>query len=285
MEQLTFEKIKALIGERKPTANKGDNGRALIIAGSELMSGAVLMCAAAALRSGVGTLKAIVPNGARQAFYSVPECMCIAFGGEKWNELDEGFIAPYIAEASAICVGPGMGKDSGVENTVRLALAAKKPIVIDADGLNALSRIENIANMLHDKAVLTPHIGEMARLTGLSTAYIKENQADVAARYAERWGCTVLLKSYRSVIACHDGRIALNTNGNSGLAKGGSGDVLSGITLAMLSQGLDTFAAACAGAYTLGASAEEAMALLKERMLMARDVTDAVKQTVNKLFE
>lgn len=207
MEQLTFEKIKALIGERKPTANKGDNGRALIIAGSELMSGAALMCAAAALRAGVGTLKAIVPNGARQAFYSVPECMCIAFGGEKWNELDEGFIAPYIAEASAICVGPGMGKDSGVENTVRLALAARRPIVIDADGLNALSRIENIANMLHDKAVLTPHIGEMARLTGLSTAYIKENQADVAARYAERWGCTVLLKSYRSVIACHDGAL------------------------------------------------------------------------------
>ena len=209
MEQLTFEKIKALIGERKPTANKGDNGRALIIAGSELMSGAALMCAAAALRSGVGTLKAIVPNGARQAFYSVPECMCIAFGGEKWNELDESFIAPYIAEASAICVGPGMGKDSGVENTVRLALAAKKPIVIDADGLNALSRIENIANMLHDKAVLTPHIGEMARLTGLSTAYIKENQAEVAAKYAKQWGCTVLLKSYKSVIACHDGRMAL----------------------------------------------------------------------------
>ena len=178
-----------------------------------------------------------------------------------------------------------MGKDNGVENTVRLALAAKKPIVIDADGLNALSRIENIANMLHDKAVLTPHIGEMARLTGLSTVYIKENQAEVAATYAKRWGCTVLLKSYRSVIACHDGRIALNTNGNSGLAKGGSGDVLSGITLAMLSQGLEPFGAACAGAYTLGASADQAMALLKERMLMARDVTDAVEQTVNKLFE
>ena len=193
MEQLTFEKIKALIGERKPTANKGDNGRALIIAGRELMSGAALMCAAAALRAGVGMLKAVVPNGARQAFYSVPECMCIAFGGEKWNELDESFIAPYIAEANALCVGPGMGKDNGVENTVRLALAAKKPIVIDADGLNALSRIENIANMLHDKAVLTPHIGEMVRLTGLSTAYIKENQAEVAAKYAKRWGCTVLL--------------------------------------------------------------------------------------------
>ena len=107
----------------------------------------------------------------------------------------------------------------------------------------------------------------------------------MAAKYAKQWGCTVLLKSCRSVIACQDGHIALNTNGNSGLAKGGSGDVLSGITLAMLSQGLEPFNAACAGAYTLGASADEAMRLLNERMLMARDVTDAVEQTVNKLFE
>ena len=267
-----FEKIKALIGERKPTANKGDNGRALIIAGSELMSGAALMCAAAALRAGVGTLKAVVPNGARLAFYSVPECMCIAFGGGKWNELDEGFIAPYIAEASAICVGPGMGKDSGVENTVRLALAAKKPIVIDADGLNALSRIENIANMLHDKAVLTPHIGEMARLTGLSTAYIKENQAEVAAKYAKQWGCTVLLKSYRSVIACHDGRIALNTNGNSGLAKGGSGDVLAGMTAALLACRLPAFEAASCAVYLHGAAADRAAALCGEYGMLPHDI-------------
>ena len=272
MEQLTFEKIKALIGERKPTANKGDNGRALIIAGRELMSGAALMCAAAALRAGVGMLKAVVPNGARQAFYSVPECMCIAFGGEKWNELDESFIAPYIAEANALCVGPGMGKDNGVENTVRLALAAKKPIVIDADGLNALSRIENIANMLHDKAVLTPHIGEMVRLTGLSTAYIKENQAEVAAKYAKRWGCTVLLKSYRSVIACHDGRIALNTNGNSGLAKGGSGDVLAGMTAALLACGLPAYDAAACAVYLHGAAADRAAAALGEYGMLPHDI-------------
>ena len=285
MEQLTFEKIKALIGERKPTANKGDNGRALIIAGSELMSGAALMCAAAALRSGVGTLKAIVPNGARQAFYSVPECMCIAFGGEKWNELDESFIAPYIAEASAICVGPGMGKDNGVEKAVRLALAAKRPIVIDADGLNALSRMEDTANVLHDKAILTPHIGEMARLTGLSTAYIKENQAEVAAKYAKQWGCTVLLKSYRSVIACHDGQIALNTNGNSGLAKGGSGDVLTGVIASLMAQRADALRAAAVGVWLHGRAGDLAEQELTAYSVTPEDVVRKLPDAIREILE
>ncbi len=284
-ETLTFEKIKSAIGNRKPTANKGDNGRALIIAGSELMSGAALMSAAAALRAGVGTLKAIVPQGARQAFYSLPECMCISFGAENWDELELSFAAPYINEATAVCVGPGMGKESGVEIVLKSVLAANKPTVIDADGLNALSHVQDKASVLHSNVILTPHIGEMARLTGLTIAYIKENQAEVALKYAAEWGCTVLLKSYQSVIACSDGRVALNVNGNSGLAKGGSGDVLSGIALAMLSQKLDAFNAACAAAYILGASADEAVVLLKERMLMARDVTDAVKLTVSKLFD
>ena len=124
--------------------------------------------------------------------------------------------------------------------------------MIDADGLNALSHIESIVNVLHDKAVLTPHIGEMARLTGLSTAYIKENQAEVAAKYSKQWGCTVLLKSYRSVIACHDGQIALNTNGNSGLAKGGSGDVLSGRVYAGGKRGRGDGAAEGTHAYGAG---------------------------------
>ena len=176
-----------------------------------------------------------------------------------------------------------MGKDNGVEKAVQLALAAKRPIVIDADGLNALSSIENIANMLHDKAVLTPHIGEMARLTGLSTAYIKENQADVAARYAERWGCTVLLKSYRSVIACHDGQIALNTNGNSGLAKGGSGDMLSGIILALLAQGVYPFDAAVLGAYIHGAAGDAAARELSLSSMLASDCIAALPRVLRTL--
>lgn len=284
METLTFENVKAIIGERRPTVNKGDNGRALVLAGSELMSGAAVMCAAAALRAGAGTLKAIVPSRARPAFYALPECMCISLGENGWDGENTDMLSAFIREATAICIGPGMGNGDGVMKTLMLALSANKPTVIDADGLNALSQAENKASMLHANILLTPHIGEMARLTGLSTAEIKSDQEGVAKHYAKEWGCTVLLKSYESVIACHDGRTALNTNGNAGLAKGGSGDVLSGIALAMLCQGTDTFGAGCAAAYTLGASADEAMNLLKERMLLSRDVVNSIEQTLKKMF-
>ncbi len=284
METLTFEKVKTIIGERKPTTNKGDNGRGLILAGSELMSGAAVMCAAASLRAGVGTLKAVVPSGARPAFYALPECMCISLGENGWDDDNDEFLSAFVHEATAVCIGPGMGKGDGVKETLILVLEAGKPTIIDADGLNALSRIEDKASILHTEVLLTPHIGEMARLTGLSTGEIKSNQESVAKHYAKEWGCTVLLKSYESVIACHDGRAALNTNGNAGLAKGGSGDVLSGIALAMLSQGLDTFNAACAAAYILGASADDAVKLLKERMLLSRDVVGSIEQTLKEMF-
>ena len=284
MEVLSFENVRTMLGERSRQANKGDNGKGLVIAGSQLMSGAALMCAAAALRSGIGTIKAIVPDKARPAFYALPECMCISFGNDEWSKCDEKLLQKYIDEATAICVGPGIGQGEGTAKLVRLVLRAKKPAVVDADGLNALSGIEDKAEILHENVILTPHIGEMARLTGAKTDDIKSKQAEFASEYAGMWGCTVLLKSYRSYVADQKGRLALNQNGNSGLAKGGSGDVLSGIALAMLGQRLGPFESACAAAYILGASADEAFGLLKERMLMARDVTDAVEQTVGKLF-
>lgn len=284
METLSFENVRKMVGARKPTANKGDNGHALIIAGSELMSGAALMCAAAALRTGTGTIKALVPNGARQAFYNLPECMCIATGEKEWGSAGCELAAPYIEEATALCIGPGMGKGSGVLAMLKLVLAAKKPTVIDADGLNALALVDDKAALLHDKVLLTPHIGEMARLSGLDIDEIKKDQGGAAQAFAQKWGCTVLLKSYQSVIADNCGHAALNVNGNSGLAKGGSGDILSGIALALLAQKLGTFNAGCAAAYILGASADKAMELLKERMLMARDVAEAIEQTTKDLF-
>lgn len=282
--ELSREVILEMLGERSPGANKGDNGKGLLLAGSPLMGGAAVMCAAAALRSGVGTLKAVVPQSVRPLFYPLAECMCISFGSDEWNECAAEFVLPYIDGANAICIGPGLGQGKGIAELIKAVLGAKKPTVIDADGLNALANIED-KSILHKDVVLTPHIGEMARLSGLTTAYIKANQEEVAAQYAEKWGCTVLLKSHKSAIACYDGRQALNTNGNSGLAKGGSGDVLAGIALAMLGQKPDPFKAACCAAYILGASADEALGILKTRALMARDVISAVKLTINNITE
>ena len=153
-------------------------------------------------------------------------------------------------------------------------------MVVYADGLFALARNTEARAALHGKVVLTPHFGEMARLLGISIPEVRENQKAFALRSAAQWGCTVLLKGARSVVAAPDGRFAWNETGNPGLAKGGSGDVLSGIALAMLGQKLAPFDAACAASYLLGASADAALDLLRERMLMARDVTEMIELTL-----
>ncbi|MEA5058643.1 MAG: NAD(P)H-hydrate dehydratase [Candidatus Pelethousia sp.] len=283
-EVLTREAIKAILGVRSPDCNKGDNGKGLLLAGSEGFYGAAVMAAASCLRAGIGTLKVLCPNGAREAFFALPEAM-VYVAGPNWDSANPSLIRERLAEATCIAMGPGIGKEDGTLELVHAVLKTGKPAVLDADGLNALSRLTDREKtaLLHQNAVLTPHPGEMARLTGLTVADIQADAAYVAAVHARRWNCTVLLKGARTAIAAPDGAVKWNERGNAGLAKGGSGDVLTGIILALLGQKLPPFAAACAGSYLLGASAEEALDLLRERALMARDVIDAVKHTLDML--
>ena len=274
---ITGEYVRNALGERRRGSHKGENGRGLIIAGSEHLAGAAVMCAAAAERAGIGTLKALTVASARPGFFRLPEVMVYTVAD--WETPDMALVSELIDGADCIAVGPGLGGGAGALDAVEAVIASGKPAVIDADGLNALAR--STAGRLHGKLVLTPHIGEMARLTGCTTAEITADMENVAREYAARWGCTVLLKSSKSVVAGADGRLMRNVTGNPGLAKGGSGDVLTGITLAMLGQKLSPFDAACAGAYLLGASADEAVSVLNERMLMARDVIDMIDKTLN----
>ncbi len=282
-ECLTFDDIRAVLKDRARDSHKGDNGRALLLAGSVGMSGAAVMAAAAALRGGVGILKVLCPKSICPAFYVLPEAMVHGFEGE-WDELDVNKLDEMLQAASCIGAGPGIGKNAGVLPAVKKAIETRKPIVIDADALNALSSEKSSLERLHENVILTPHLGEMSRLTELSVTQIQSDMEECALHYAKRWNCTILLKSAQSVIASADGRCKRNISGNAGLAKGGSGDVLTGITLAMLAQGLSAFDAACAGAYLLGASADEAVVLLKERMLMARDVVGMIESTLQRTF-
>lgn len=278
---LTGRHVGSLIGPRRRDCNKGDNGRGLMIAGAPGMTGAAVMSAAAALRGGVGLLKVISTQAGVEALRALPEAMTVSIQSNRWEDCARQLVEPLLKEATAVCFGPGFGREKAAENLLCWVLEAKKPTVVDADGLFALAQIKDKSSILHNKVVLTPHFGEMARLTGLPIEKIKEQQAEIALEYAQRWGCTVLLKGTQSVIAAPNGRYAWNRTGNPGLAKGGSGDVLSGIVLAMLCQGLSPFDGACAGAYLLGTSADEALELLKERMLLARDVTDAIERTIS----
>ena len=277
---LTKDKIAALLGPRRRESNKGDNGHGLLLAGSGSMPGAACMAATAALRAGIGTLKVLCPASAAAGLCALPEAMLAPLPGERWDACTEAFLRSYLDAATCIAIGPGMGRAAETDGVLRLVLSAGKPVVVDADGLFALARSIEARAALHGKVVLTPHFGEMARLLGISIPEVRENQKAFALRSAAQWGCTVLLKGARSVVAAPDGRFAWNETGNPGLAKGGSGDVLSGIALAMLGQKLAPFDAACAASYLLGASADAALDLLRERMLMARDVTEMIELTL-----
>lgn len=276
MLTLDHEYISNILGRRPKNSHKGSNGRGLILAGSDGLTGAAVMCACGALRGGIGLLKVLCPEDVRPALYSLPEAMVLSCGGG-WGDHNEAQLAELTDQADCLCAGPGMGRNCG--KVIETVLKAQKPAIIDADGLNAIAQ-SNMQRLLHENVIITPHPGEMSRLTGLTVGEITADPAKIACEYAIKWGCTVLLKGAESHIASFDGKIARNTSGNPGLAKGGSGDVLSGIILALLGQGLKPYDAACAGAYILGASADRAVDILRERMLMSRDVTDAIERTL-----
>ncbi len=279
-----FERADAarLLPPRPADSHKGKNGRALLCVGSAAYTGAALLSAGAALRGGAGLVSAAVPGEVKAAFSALPEACALAVnGGGDWDDAACEQAARLLERQDAVCIGCGVGR-GGVLPLVRRALETRKALVLDADALNQLSCERSLFGMLHERVVLTPHIAEMARLTGEAAETILADPIGISRAYAERWGCVVLLKSATSCVS-NGQSVRLNTAGNPGLAKGGSGDVLAGLVTALLAQGLAPFDAASAGAFLLGASANEAFALLGSRMLNARDVIDVVSDTIGRL--
>ena len=175
----------------------------------------------------------------------------------------------------ALGIGCGVG-GGDISPLLGEALRSGSPLTLDADGLNCLARHPELFPLLHNKVVLTPHPGEMSRLTGVTTDRITSDPVSIVRQHAGLWGCTVLLKGAATVVS--DGqRTCIVAEGNSGLGKGGSGDVLTGIITGLLAQGVVPYDAACLGSYMLGTSAEKAFELLKERMLRATNVVEALE--------
>lgn len=274
--ELEESDVCALLPERPSDSHKGKNGHALLCAGSGQYAGAALLAAKSALRSGCGLLYAAVPRGIRAVFAGCPGAICHPVGySEEWQDAAAQEAIALLPKVQAAAIGPGMGAGGGISILLEAALNTGKPLIIDADGLNALAANPKLMRLLHKNVLLTPHPGEMGRLTNKSVPEILDDPVRVARQAAEAWGCVVLLKGATSVIAQGD-RVCLNATGNPGLAKGGSGDVLTGILLALFAQGLAHFEAASAGAYLLGCAAEKAYALLGTRMLLPTDVIDAL---------
>lgn len=280
IEQLEEADIAALLPSRPSNSHKGSYGKALLVAGSTAYAGAAILSATAAVRGGAGITRVAVPKELRASMAVIPAAICHPCGtGSEWDTAAAKEAAALFSQADAIAIGPGIGRGNGIAGLMEAAFDTKKPLVLDADALNTMAEHKELQHKLHAGVIVTPHPGEMARLLKKDIEDVTADTIAVAKAAAMNWGCTVLLKGAVSVIAGAEG-ITVNTTGNAGLAKGGSGDVLTGITLALLAQGLTTYNAARTAAYLLGLSADKALLLLQNRMLAPMDLTQALQSLI-----
>ncbi|MGA8669603.1 MAG: NAD(P)H-hydrate dehydratase [Terracidiphilus sp.] len=270
---------------RAADSNKGKFGHVLVIGGSLGKSGAPAMTSLTAMRAGAGLVTAAVPAPVLAPVSVIaPELMTLPLPANAAGHVAAKGITPELFESltsgkTVIAIGPGLGQGPGVVKLLTSVFAETKiPAVIDADALNVLSANPQLtAKMAHlGKAgrilVLTPHPGEMARLVGKSVAEIQANRLKVARDFAEKNGVTLVLKGWRTLIAHPDGAVAVNTTGNPGMAKGGSGDMLTGLIAGMLAQYQNETARAVeAAVYLHGLAADLAVIETDEHTLLATD--------------
>ncbi len=276
--------IRALFRPRRPDAHKGSCGKVLVVAGSQGLTGAAALTSTSALRTGAG----LVTLAIAESLHDIMEVKLTEVMTSPLPELHKGAIGqealPRIAELAANCevlaVGPGLGRqDDTMIAICEMVKTFPLPMVIDADGLNALVGNTDLLTEVETPLILTPHPGEMARLTGLTADEVNRDRIGTARSAAAAWGCIVVLKGARTVTALPDGNVFINTSGNSGMASGGTGDVLTGVIAGLLAQGLSAADAAVAGVYIHGLAGD--LAADKGTIgLMAGDVLNFVPRAI-----
>lgn len=262
IKNITEEDVWNNIPYREEDSHKGTYGKLLIAAGSYKYRGAAALAAEGALRSGCGivTLASIEP-----VFNSIqarlPECICFPCsineaGGiapENYNALYEELSNGY----TCLLMGPGMGNtDDTCSIVLSLVSSARCSVVLDADALNACSSLPELPHPAEGSLIITPHPGEMARLTGTDIPYVKAHREELSLSYAAEHNCIVVLKEHRTLIAFPDGALWRNTTGCSGLARGGSGDILAGMIGSLTAQNIPPEYAALCGVWLHGEAAD-----------------------------
>ena len=275
---LSDDEADALLPERPRTAHKNDFGHVLSLCGSLRMPGAACLCAEAAVRAGAGLVTAAYPEPAYPAVSShLTECMSLPLPADEEGRLAGAALEALteaLGRATVLVAGCGLGQGGDVRHVLfELLRTAECPVVLDADALNAVATLPSILKNVKGPVVLTPHPGEMARLTGRPVGEPEEDRIAAAKTFADRFGVTVLLKGPDTVIAsAGSDPVYINTTGNAGLAKGGSGDTLSGILAAFLSQGMAPQEAAACAAWYHGKAAESCGARMSLRSICASDL-------------
>jgi NAD(P)H-hydrate epimerase len=251
---LVASELAHLLPRRSAFSYKGDFGKLAIIAGSLGFTGAPILCAQAAQAIGAGLLSVVTHCDAASivAAHAPPEAMVSGWPAD-------GTTPPVVSKASAIAIGPGLGHDAATVAMLKAALAAGCPVLIDADGLNALAKDLALLKEAKGPVLLTPHVGEMARLLG-GRKFQSDDRESVACEFVEKHHVTLVLKGTRTLVTAPGRPIYINSTGNPGLSTGGSGDTLSGLLGGLLAQGLAPLDAARLGVWLHGHAADLALA-------------------------
>ncbi|WP_242106879.1 NAD(P)H-hydrate dehydratase [Luteimonas aquatica] len=264
--------LRGYLPRRGRNSHKGESGRVLCVGGDHGKGGAIVLCAEAALRAGAGLVE-VATRAEHVAALLARRPEAMAHGIDQAEDLQA-----LLDAADAIAAGPGLGRDAWGESLLDAVLAAEKPLVLDADALNALA---SAPRSLPGDAILTPHPGEAARLLGISTREIQADRHAAARHLCERHGCIVVLKGAGTLVACANETTCVIAAGNPGMAVGGMGDVLTGVIAALRAQGLAAFDAACCGALLHGAAGDAAAREGGERGLLPSDLFAHVRGLAN----
>jgi NAD(P)H-hydrate epimerase len=287
---LTIPDIKSLVVKRRPDVHKGKCGHLLVISGSPGKTGAAAMTAMAAMRCGAG----LVTLGVPKSLNPVLECQILEAMTYALPETQDGMldiaglhaVNKLLTDKKCLAVGPGIGTAFETEQLLSGILAAiKVPVVIDADGLNLLAHQPDRLKKLTAPVVLTPHPGEMARLCNTSVQKVQEDRIECARHFSEFYGVHVVLKGARTVMAHPDGAVAINSTGNSGMASGGMGDVLTGLIAGFISQGYSVKHAIHLAVFVHGAAAD-ALSFQKGPFgFLASEVMNGIPAQIKALFD
>jgi NAD(P)H-hydrate epimerase len=290
--------VRPCFPRRRREAHKGDFGRVLVVAGSVGMTGAAALCSEAALRIGAGLVYLAVPMSLNDIMEvkltevitrPVAETPRRTFSAEALPQIEE-----LAQGCDAVALGPGIGQSEELSELVaELVQRLDRPLVLDADGLNNLSAsppaggpgAELLRQRQLGRTVITPHPGELGRLLGLSPAEVQSDRFGAASSAADRFGCIVALKGAATLVAQEGKLTHVSPTGNPGMASGGTGDVLTGMIVGLVAQGVEPFEAACAGVYLHGLAGDVAARQVTEVCLTAGELLGALPEAVRKVME
>lgn len=285
-DRLLFNKA---VFNRPDDSNKGTLGSLLCICGSYGMAGAAIMAGKAALRCGIGLLKIAVPksiypvcatNILESVYYPLEETSNGVISSKNTD-----FLLEMCEKSSAVLIGCGLSVCDDTKNLVQSVITnCEKPLVIDADALNCICNKPEILKNLKVPAIITPHPGEMARLLHSTPKTVNSSRENTAIDFAKKFGVVTVLKGAGTIIASPDGEVYINHTGNSGMATGGSGDVLSGIIGSLLAQGASPINAAAAGVFLHGTIGDLAAEKLGKISMLPTDMIDMIPTAYLKLM-